>query len=358
MGGNALNKVIASRINLEQYHIVKSDLEQKFNQYLELEFIIDVPGKNDFGDVDMLYMVKDINSKDFNIIQLINQIYSPVEIVLNGTVCSFAYYLDKIDKYFQVDLIRVENLSMSRFYFSYGDLGGIIGRIIQHKSLTYGSRGLWIHPNQETITKFLSSNQLDLQVSIDLMIKSILPNIILTCEPEQICKYIGLDWDKWVRGFDNKQEIFEWIMGSLWFRLDSFRALDYEHRHRANSRPMYQEFLKFIFADEPNFTIEKGNSSKYINNNLQLKSLEYFGKTYILAEEIVMVEKRLLRKDKFSGKKFLDLGIESKEIKVYLEEFKSYIKTIFELDFETWLDINNSEEINTIIDKFVSEYKK
>ena len=58
MGGHALNKVIASRINLEQYNKVKKDLEEKFGNYLELEFIIDVPGKIDLGDIDILYMVK------------------------------------------------------------------------------------------------------------------------------------------------------------------------------------------------------------------------------------------------------------------------------------------------------------
>ena len=369
MGGHALNKVIASRINLEQYHKVKSDLEEKFSHYLKLEFTIDVPGKIDFGDVDMLYMVKSINNgndlnadiKDFDIVQLINQIYNPVEIVANGPVCSFAYYLDEgVDTYFQVDLIKVEDLPMSRFYFSYGDLGGIIGRMTQHKSITYGSRGLWVHPNQETLGKFLSTNQLDLQVNIsmDSIIKSIQPNIILTNKPDKICEYIGLDWDKWVIGFSSKQEIFEWIKSSSWFRLDSFRALDYEHRHRVNSRPMYQEFFKYIFANEPNFTIEKGNSSKYINNNFQLESLEYFEKSNELKKEIIEIEKRLLRKEKFSGKKFLDLGIESKQIKKYLEDFKLYIETTFKLDFETWLDINMFEEIDKIIDEFVFAGKK
>ena len=362
MGGNALNKVVASRINLEQYNRVKRDLEEKFNQYLESEFTIDVPGKIDFGDIDMLYVVKNkidsiwnVDMIDFDIVQLITQIYNPVDIVLNGPVCSFAYYLHDDNKYFQVDLIKVEDLPMSRFYFSYGDLGGIIGRLTQHKSVVYGSRGLWVNPNQETINKFLSANQIEMQVNKDLIIKSILPNIILSNKPDQICEYLGLDWNEWVKGFSSKQEIFEWVTKSPWFKLDSFRALDYEHRNRVNSRPMYQDFLKYIFIDEPNFSIEKGNSSKYININLQLESLEYFGKTYILAEEILSIEKRLLRKEKFSGKKFLDLGIESKQIKKNLDNFKLYIETSTGLDFEIWLDISSSEEIDIQIGKFMNK---
>jgi hypothetical protein len=369
MGGNALNKVIASRINLEQYNRVKKDLEEKFNQYLQLEFTLDVPGKIDFGDVDMLYMVKFTDSNEFDtskldIFQLISQIYNPVEIVSNGPVCSFAYCLNNLDglndEYFQVDLIKVENLPMSKFYFSYGDLGGIIGRMTQHKSITFGSKGLWVSPGKKTITKFLSGHQSDLDLDLDLktdkeqIIKSILPNIILTNEPEQICKFIGLDWDKWVKGFENIQEIFEWVKKSKWFNSNSFRALDYEHRHRAISRPMYQEFLKYIFPDEQNFTIEKANSLNYINNNLQLESLEYFGKTHVLSNEIIGVKKRLVRKNKFSGKKFLDLGIESKQIKKFLEEFKLYIQNMSGMDFDAWLDVNNSEIIDGIINEFVN----
>lgn len=365
MGGNALNKVNASRINLEQYNEVKKDLEVKFNSYLELEFTIDVPGKNDFGDIDMLYMIKntindtiennDNDKKSFDIVKLIQNIYNPIEIVQNGPVCSFAYYLSEENKYFQVDLIMVEDLLMSRFYFSYGDLGGIIGRLTQHKSLTYGSKGLWVCPNQETINKILSLKEINLQVNKDQIIKSIIPNIILTNKPEKICEYLGLSWEDWLNGFNSKEEIFEWVILSPWFELDSFRALDYEHRHRVNSRPMYLEFLKYIFINEPNFTIEKGNSSKYVNKNLQFESIEYFGKTNIFIEEILSIEKRILRKEKFSGKKFLELGIESKQIKKHLEDFKLHIENKFNMDFEMWLDTNNSNLIDNNINEFMNK---
>lgn len=369
MGGNALNKVIASRINLKQYNIVKRDLEEKFGNFLQLEFTIDVPSKIDFGDVDMLYMVKNITNENiinkFDIVQLIKKIYNPVEIVSNGPVCSFAYKLENTnteedknyeeDKYFQVDLINVEDLPMSRFYFSYGDLGGIIGRLTQHKSITYGSKGLWVNPNQETIGKFLSVNQINLQVGKDLIVKSIVPNIILTNKPEKICEFIGLEWNKWLNGFSSKQEIFEWITKSPWFKRDYFRALDCEHRRRVNTRPMYQEFLKFIFADEPNFSIEKGNSAKYTNSNLQIDALEHFDKVNILKEEIIEIEKKLLRKEKFSGKKFLELGIESKHIKKYFGDFNLYVVTKYKNNFEDWLDSNESDEINRVIGEFIEK---
>lgn len=124
---------------------------------------------------------------------------------------------------------------------------------------------------------------------------------------------------------------------------------------------MYQEFLQYIFIDEPNFTIEKGNSSKYSNNNsndnVQLESIEYFGKIDILINEILMVQKKILRKEKFSGKKFLDLGIETKQIKKYLEDFKLYISSNFDVDLDTWLDtdVNCHETVDKIIREFINK---
>lgn len=373
MGGNALNKVISSRINLDKYIKVKKDLEEKIGKYLEFEFTIDVPGKVDFGDIDILYKLKNsfdnnfdnniCNKKNFNIEELLQQIYNPVEIVLNGPVCSFAYHLENSSsyEYFQVDLILVEDLQMSRFYFSYGDLGGIIGRLTQHKCLTYGSKGLWVSPNQETITKFLSEYKINLLVGYESTIQimqitnAILPKIMLTNEPDKICEYLGLDFKIWLNGFESKKQIFEWIKKSPWFELDSFRALDYEHRHRANARPMYMEFLNYIFIDEKNFDIEKGNSTKYINKNLQLETIEYFDKIGMLIKHIKQIEMNLIRKEKFSGKKFLNLGIEPKQIKMYLDNFNKYIYNKFQMEFNDWLDANSSELIDTTIDIFLKK---
>ncbi len=161
MGGNALKKVIASRINLIQYNKIKTQLIEKFTGHLDIEFVIDVPNKQDFGDIDVLYTLDNSLSetKNLNIINLIKLLFNPVEIVHNGPVVSFAYELDKFDKldeldgsditnksveivqsnnitntstyfqpiyfqptYFQVDLILCQDIRMSRVYFCYGDL--------------------------------------------------------------------------------------------------------------------------------------------------------------------------------------------------------------------------------------------
>ena len=138
MGGHALKKVIASRINLIEYNKVKLDLAEKFQNLLDIKFVIDVPNKQDFGDIDVLYSLE--SSDLIDIISLIKKLFNPIEIVPNGPILSFSYSVINTndnsiasEKYFQVDLIYCKNIEMGKFYFSYGDLGGIIG-IYRHTS--------------------------------------------------------------------------------------------------------------------------------------------------------------------------------------------------------------------------------
>lgn len=385
MGGHALKKVNASRISLIEYNKIKSELMDKFAGHLDIEFIIDVPNKQDFGDIDVLYTLDSnlsptncqVNkSNKFDIINLIKSLFNPVEIVPSGLVISFAYKLAHDDedengedgnvksklnthtqKYFQVDLIYCKDIQMSRFYFSYGDLGGIIGRICQHVGLKYGFDGLWLNPNPETILKYLDKTGIknrSYQIDIELIANAHYQDIILLTNPEEICQFLGLDWNKWTSGFDSTEQIFIWIIQSKWFKKNSFRALNCEHRRRADKRPMYQNFLQYIFEDEPKRPIEKSSSTKYINLNIQLETIELFDKTSQLEQMILECEKKIIRKNKFSGKIFVDMGFEGKKINQMMDSFKKHIETLTQLDFNTWLDLNNLDYVKLMVNEFAN----
>lgn len=380
MGGHALKKVETSRIDLNTYSNIKLDLKSKFENKLCMEFLIDVPNKTDFGDIDVLYLDNRSNAK-IDIYQLVKQTFNPVEIVVNDVVCSFSYpiILNNETKYFQVDMIACVNLEMSRFYFSYGDLGGILGRVAQHIGLKFGSIGLWICPKSETIGRFLDleenldykNNLLNKLTSNDFEMSSITnaqyTDIILTTNPKIICEYFGLDWTTWTIGFSSMDKIFEWICTSKYFNAIIFKVLSYEHRHRANKRPMYQEFLQYIskkyLVNEigEEFTIEKiekADSVNYININLQLETLEYFNKFELLKNSINTIYDDFIRKKKFNGKKFLNLGIINKEINIYTREFKKKIEVENGLEFTNWLDNNDYETIDLAISDFVTKHNK
>jgi hypothetical protein len=62
-----------------------------------------------------------------------------------------------IQDYYQIDLIKCKNLKnmiSSKFYFSYGDLGGILGTILKYYGITFGSVGLWCNIKKETIKEY------------------------------------------------------------------------------------------------------------------------------------------------------------------------------------------------------------
>ena len=102
--------------------------------------------------MDILYVSQD----NINIINYIKEIFNPKEIYKNGDVISFSYEINSFsEEYFQIDLIKCENesekLSMSKYYYSYGDLGNILGRITKKYDIRFGHKGLFINLLDETI---------------------------------------------------------------------------------------------------------------------------------------------------------------------------------------------------------------
>ena len=136
--------------------------------------------------------------------------------------------------------------------------------------------------------------------------------------------------------------------------------MSHAHRQRANRRPMYQEFIRYISKNEfdKNFSIEKGNSLNYFNINLQLESIIYFNKQNLLKNMIDKSHEDLIRKKKFNGKKFIELGIKDKDISIYIEKFKKMIEIEYNMNFQKWLDKNDSKTIDLILNNFITKYNK
>jgi len=198
MGGNALKTVKVSRINLDTYNFVKNKILNDLSPYIILDFAHEIPNKIDFGDLDVLY--KTPLNLDFR--KLIIDKYNPDEIVSNGQVMSISYPIN--NDYYQVDFIKCSNLKMSKFFYSYGDLGGVIGTITKNYGISYGE-GLWCNINKDTIKNYTGNNIEDYTAT----------KIILTDEPCEICKYLDLDYEKWISGFETKESIFEWAIRQL-----------------------------------------------------------------------------------------------------------------------------------------------
>ena len=326
MGGNALKTVKTFRKNKDEYEIIKTEILEKIKNKLQCEIVIEVPNKLDFGDLDVLY----INDENLDIKKIIQETYNPKEIIHNGEVHSFDY------NDFQIDFIKCKNkekLVMAQFYFSYGDIGSIIGRISNYYGLKFGHKGLWLVLLENT-----------LEINKDVNMAETFGKVKLSKVPKEICEFLNFDFNTWQNGFKSKNEIFEWIIKSKYFKKEIFNTLNYEHRSRAILRPFYQEFLNFIKLDVLN--INKANIKEgEVKINIQDYAIKYFKKEDKVEELHKQIQIRKERKEKFNGKYLIDFGIEPKKIGQYINNFKKYIEEKYNLDFDTWVDKQTKESI-------------
>ena len=295
----------------------KELLKELLKDYLVIEYCYDVPNKKDFGDLDVLY----INKTNINIVDIIKQIFNPIEYHVNGTVLSFAYKLD--DKYYQIDMILTDNFDCFKFYFSYGDVGNIIGKMLKYYDVHLGSQGLFVKPIIGGSTK----------------------EIILTKDPHEICNFLGIDYNKWFN-FESSIEIYDWLISIKYFNtFVFFENLKYNDKIKVD-RKFYQSFLLYIKESNITSTIKK--------EDFTYKLIDQFKKTYLLDHYIKENEIEISRRQKFNSKKFTIYGFENKEIGITMKAFKTYIETGLNIDFNDWLDLNDDETITKYIDYYQS----
>ena len=331
MGGHALKTVKTVRKSAEEYYKIKEQIKSIFNGKLEIEFIPEVPGKADFGDLDILYQPTGFVSQLF---KLIKECFQPHEIVSNGDVISFDY------DNFQIDLIRCSayeligsnTMEMSKFFFSYGDFGGIMGQIVNRHKLKLGQDGLWLYV-------YLDENGIEMENSYG--------KVILTSKPYEICEYLGMDYQRWFT-LQSKEEIFEYIKSCRLFRSDFSRDTNHKYRERSKKRPMYREFIEYIHRS----TDANSNRSATIQN-LQMEALEHFNKLEEFREIFARARKAKELSEKFNGRLFLDLGVPGKEIGSSLKKFKNQYE-----NFENWLDKTEKDVIVEVVKIFVANFQR
>jgi hypothetical protein len=331
MGGNALKHTITFRKSPADYETIKSEI-LKFLKGASIKCLVpkEIPGKETYGDLDVLYM----KPKNFKIEDLIVYL-RPHEIVRckNSPVISFDY------KDFQIDFIESDNLEMSSFYLSYGDLGAILGRITNSYGLKFGERGLWLNLMKHTLDSSIPLSQTDS-----------LGKIMLTQSPSEICKFFGLDYDKYLLGFSDTREIYEWIIETPYFNKRIFKTLNYDHRKRLEKRTMYIGFLDYIGYSKD--TIERtGDAHKgECLENLQNHAINYFNKQ----EDLEMINRNIeirneIRK-KFNAQLFINLGVHKVMLGIYMQGFKEQIGLS---NFDQWILDNESDLIKYYVERFM-----
>jgi hypothetical protein len=305
MGGRALKNTQTRRYSKAEFDLISKELIYILrDNFARVDIPLFYKNKQSFGDIDILVTgLYKIN----NMHNYIQEKFNPTEIFHNGNCWSFDY------KEIQVDIITSawEHYDSYLMYLSYNDLGNLIGRIAHGLGFKYGQEGLWYEHY------FKNQN---------------IGNILISKDYPKIYNFLGLDYSKWERGFDELEDIFKFISESPFFNWKKyqFSELNKINRDRNKKRASYIVFLEWVdknVADsnhEFNFLEDK---TGYL-----YKANEIFPEANIF-NEVKRLEylhcRKLYIQSKFNGgdvmKKY---GFVNKELGDKMTGFKSYVKDL------------------------------
>lgn len=172
-------------------------------------------GKLDYGDIDIL-ATGALGRRDE-----LAGVFGSKKTLLNGDCLSLIW------REAQLDIISVEAGLMDAAvgYFSWPDLGNFLGRIAKAAGFRYGHRGL-----ARRVVFGRSKRPGTVDVS--------------TCTRD-IFGFFGLDYARWERGFDEREDIYSFVVSSPFFAKSLFEPKSLNHRERVRNRkrPVYAGLL-------------------------------------------------------------------------------------------------------------------
>jgi hypothetical protein len=228
MGGNALKSIKTHRLDAGEYHALVPKV---------LEIIRGVVGdkrplcaieayrqKLDFGDMDVL-MASDGLRADYK--DLLEKAFKSREVYRNGNVTSFDF------DGFQIDLIAIPNkkFDYANAYFSWNDLGNLVGRIAHKMGLKHGFEGLYF-PLRASSTHLIAE-------------------VAITLDVNRALTFMGYDPVRFAQGFDTLEDIFRFTASTPYFNpaIYLFENVNATSRVRDIKRKTYTTFLKWL--DDP-----------------------------------------------------------------------------------------------------------
>lgn len=327
MGGLALKNTPTRRYERAEFEVISTEIMDILKKdFKRVAMPLFYKNKKSFGDADLIVSMADFNR---DVREYITSTFVPNEIFHNGNCYSFDY------KELQVDLITLspEHFDSNEMYLSYNDLGNFIGRIAQGFGLKYGQEGLWYEHY------FKGKNIARIPISKDY---------------KDIYKFLGLSYERWEAGFDELEDIFEYISTCKYFNWELFQLskLNRINRERNLKRKSYMSFLEWmdnnVADDDHKYQFDKSQDeyNKLIEDAFPAANLQL---------EIRRVEyeycKSLYIKSKFSGGDVMKrYGLKDKQLGDALNGFKKIIESLpTEKSYEEYIISN---EVETIYNDF------
>lgn len=237
MGGNALKSlgVETRRMDAPEFHQVSADIIKAFSLAfpgVRVEAIPAYRSKSDFGDLDLM-----VEKERFNAIGGVEFLEEWAARTgfsrgshRNDTVTSVEWRSHPgEEKGLQVDFITspAEEFNSALAYFSYNDLGNLMGRIAHKMGLVYGHRGLLFTMRDNTHA---------------------FDNIVVSHDMDKSMSFLGYDPVRFRSGFEDLEDIYQFVVSSQYFNRDIYLLENRNHvsRTRDRKRKTYRGFLEWI----------------------------------------------------------------------------------------------------------------
>jgi hypothetical protein len=232
MGGLALQHTGTRRYAKDEFYSLAAKLLPQIEQAFETKavLVLSYRNKESFGDMDIL-VLNDRSNMVKNAESIIREKFNPKDVVKNSSVISFDH------QELQIDLIftPVSNWETSQVFFAYNDLGNLMGKIFHRFGLKYGFDGL----------KYVYRIDND----------RVLDEIVISKNMPLVFSFLGLSWERFEQGFDNLEDIFDYVISSPYFNPESFKLenLNAINRRRNNRRKVYNQFVDYVKDMEPKY---------------------------------------------------------------------------------------------------------
>lgn len=296
MGGNLFK---AGRVTKERYDEILTSLIPVLDKHFGNRYGIPKPyhDKADFGDVDIILDAGAVMNKP----DWFKNVCADLKVEETHkvrNVCSMLY------QNFQVDFFMTptSEFESSLNFMSYNILGNLIGRIYHKFNLRYGEAGLFY-----VLRGFNNHISKEIIVSRDMC---------------KILDFIGLSYFRWKQGFNNVEEIFDYVISSPFFCSSSYDPKYFNVRKRANERPDFVKFLDYLENNKITknypFIMPKENYLPEIDKYFDTKLTEAHAKHLIKQERLLKIS------EKFNGRIVMDLlKIEGKELGTFIGNYKN-----------------------------------
>ena len=255
MGGNATKHFGTQRVNKQQFaqccnmlnnmlqqYVIEQNLQTK-EKFCVIESYHD---KQDFGDIDFLSTI------DRQIFEKLVEKTENINIVAKAEQFSYAieFKLASDELVFvQVDYIKsnLEDFDFSKNFFAFNDLGNLIGRIAAQAGFSFGFDGLKrkiyvdnrgdiindLYSNEISVTSLVENARLFKNELNRAILKT---SIIVTKDFDNALKFLGFDVERFKQGFNNMNEVFEFVVSSTFFNKDAFLFENRNHKARARDK--------------------------------------------------------------------------------------------------------------------------